>query len=100
MELRNSRVGRRARLKGEVVSIVPPVPPLPHPSQNVAGRQPSQLVAVRPSQDVADRPARPAPRPAMAAADGRSGLKETELARFRRDFPGLDVPWLEREFRE
>jgi len=29
-----------------------------------------------------------------------SGLTELQMQRFRRDFPGLDVPWLEREFRE
>ena len=25
---------------------------------------------------------------------------EKQLASFRRDFPGLDIPWLEREFRD
>jgi hypothetical protein len=30
---------------------------------------------------------------------GDSGLTEREMERFRRDFRGLDVPWLEREFR-
>jgi hypothetical protein len=29
-----------------------------------------------------------------------SGLTKIQMERLRRDFPGLDVPWLEREFRE
>ena len=29
---------------------------------------------------------------------GRSGLTEREMERFRRDFSGLDVAWLERDF--
>jgi hypothetical protein len=28
-----------------------------------------------------------------------SGLTEQQMQRFRRDFRGLDIPWLEREFR-
>jgi hypothetical protein len=31
---------------------------------------------------------------------GESGLTEVQMQRFRRDFAGLDIPWLEREFRE
>jgi hypothetical protein len=31
---------------------------------------------------------------------GESGLTEKELTRFRQDFPGLDIAWIEREFRE
>lgn len=37
-------------------------------------------------------------RPKILPSDGRSGLTETQMARFRRDFAGLDIPWLEREF--
>jgi hypothetical protein len=35
----------------------------------------------------------------MLPSGGRSGLSEREMERFQRDFRGLDVPWLEREFR-
>ena len=35
----------------------------------------------------------------MLPSDGTSGLTERQMTRFRRDFTGLDVPWLEREFR-
>jgi hypothetical protein len=31
---------------------------------------------------------------------GGSRLTESQMQRFRRDFAGLDIPWLEREFRE
>jgi hypothetical protein len=31
---------------------------------------------------------------------GESGLTDVQTKRFRRDFAGLDIPWLEREFRE
>jgi len=83
-ELRFSRVGRRARLKGEVVTISP-----------LAGLMPA------PSQDVADSPRRDrSPHPKMLPSDGRSGLTDKQMARFRRDFAGLDIPWLEREFRD
>jgi hypothetical protein len=36
----------------------------------------------------------------MLPSASQSGLNEQQTARFRRDFPGLDIPWLEREFRE
>jgi len=36
----------------------------------------------------------------MLPSDGRSGLTEKQMASFRRDFAGLDIPWLEREFRD
>ena len=71
-ELRFSRVGRRARLKGEVVSIAPLPGVMPPPQTH----------------------------PKMLPLAGQSGLNEKQAARFRKDFPGLDVPWLEREFRE
>jgi hypothetical protein len=126
-ELRFSRVGRWVRLKGEVVSVatagLPLTPPqdvalaraaaerfgTPHPKmlpsgslQGQGGQQPTQ------------------PHPKMLPSNGRKGeggqgsaathpktlpsggrsLTESQMQRFRRDFPGLDIPWLEREFRE
>jgi Initiator Rep protein, WH2/Initiator Replication protein, WH1 len=86
-ELRFSRVGRRVRLKGEVVAVVPPPPRLAPPPQNVA---------------VKARAERGEARPAMLPLSGgsSSGLTAKQLTRFRRDFPGFDIPWLEREFRE
>jgi hypothetical protein len=42
-------------------------------------------------------PASPHPKVLPSA---ESGLTESEMQRFRRDFAGLDIPWLEREFRE
>lgn len=102
-ELRYSRVGRRARLKGEVVTIASlpgmlPIPPR-HAADNhrIVGKQ-----RPKPSQDVTDHPIprRDRSQPAMLPPEGRSGLNEKQEARFRRDFPGLDIPWLEREFRE
>jgi len=69
-ELQVSRVGRRARLRGTVDKIAP-------------------LALVLP-------PVAPPPLP----APDRGGLTEREQQRFRRDFPGLDLEWLEREFRE
>jgi hypothetical protein len=69
-ELRVSRVGRRARLRGTVEKVVP-------------------LSVVLP-------PVTPSPLP----APGRSGLTEKQVQSFRRDFPGLDLEGLEREFRE
>jgi hypothetical protein len=69
-ELAVSRVGRRARLRGNADKVVPlslTLPPLP-----------SQPTLV----------------------EQRQGLTEREMARFKRDFAGLDIEWLEREFRE
>jgi Initiator Replication protein len=81
-ELRFSRVGRRARLKGEVVSIATASDLLPPPPQDVA--------------DI------PTPRRSRSSAalppPGANRLTDKQMERFRRDFPGLDVPWLEREF--
>ncbi|MHB0696985.1 RepB family plasmid replication initiator protein [Roseomonas mucosa] len=87
----------------------------------VSGRPQSQSVADKGagrasrraslSQFVADRPGRRAGegrggRASQSVADsaalpsaGISILNEAQTARFRRDFPGLDIPWLEREFR-
>ena len=76
-ELSFSRVGRRARLKGESVTVLPTSESLPYPSQDVTVTHPKALPLA-----------------------GRSGLTEVQAARFRRDFPGLDVDWLEREFQE
>ena len=84
-ELRFSRVGRRARLKGEVVTLAPLAGMLPPP--------PSQDVTVHPI------PRRDRSHPKKLLPEGQSGLTETQMARFRRDFAGLDIPWLEREFR-
>jgi Initiator Replication protein len=85
-ELRFSRVGRRARLKGEVVTIASLSGMLPTPPQDVA---------------VASTPKRSrSPHAKGQPSDGEIRLTEQQTARFRRDFPGLDVPWLEREFRE
>jgi hypothetical protein len=63
------------------------------PSQDVAKKS-GRGRAGRASQDVADRPGKPLP------GAGFSILNEMQTARFRRDFPGLDLVWLEREFRE
>ncbi|MGH7043958.1 MAG: RepB family plasmid replication initiator protein, partial [Acetobacteraceae bacterium] len=104
-ELRYSRVGRRARLKGEVVQIAPAPGLLPMPpSQDVAappipGRDggPVPQNARRPGGQ--GRQSATPTRPRMPPA-GESGLTEQQMQRFRRDFSGLDIPWLEREFRE
>ena len=69
-ELRFSRVGRRARLRGKVETLLP-LPALPPPS-----------------------PAHPNLLPSL----GQSGLTERSHAAFRRDFPGLDVEEIERQF--
>ena len=107
-ELRFSRVGRRARLKGEVVTATMPSLAL-NPSQDVAvGGQEGEWQPVYPSQDVAVRRGwgRETPRQAgdpsqdVAVREGRSGLTERQFEKIRRDFPGLDVAYLEREFRE
>ena len=84
-ELRFSRVGRRARLKGEVVTIA-----------SLAG-----MLGTAPPQDVAvadPTPKRSRSLPKAFPREGQSGLTEGQEARFRRDFRGLDIAWLEREF--
>jgi hypothetical protein len=87
-ELRFSRVGRRARLKGEVVTLSAPmtVAQSPHPKTLPVARQ--------------SKGRGEGGHPKMLPLEGRSGLTERETARFKRDFQGLDLPWLEREFRE
>ena len=146
-ELRFSRIGRRARLKGEVVALLPGGLPL-SPSQGVAARPLPRPDGGHPHPKMLPFQAQPAPgegqggrphpkmlpfqtqpgpgegqggRPhpkmlpfqaqpgpgeeegrhahaKMLPSGGRSGLTEREMERFRRDFRGLDVPWLEREF--
>jgi hypothetical protein len=124
-ELRFSRVGRRARLKGEVVTIAPAGLPLT-PPQDVAVAEPGRQAAPHPRmlpsaasiEPFAPRPGPPhpsllpsdarrgeggrssAPHPRMFPSAGESGLTEKQMERFRRDFRGLDVAWLEREFRD
>ena len=126
-ELRFSRVGRRARLKGEVVTVATAGLPLaspqdvalprpaperfetPHPrmlpsgSQKGQGEQrsthphPRMLPSDGSKGEGGQRTAPPHPK---MLPSGASGLTDSQMQRFRRDFPGLDVPWLEREFRE
>ncbi len=83
-ELRYSRVGRKTRLSSEAVTVLPTVERF-----------------ATPSQDVADKPrgggGRTHPK---TLPSPQSGLTEKQAARFKRDFPRLDVAWLEREFRE
>lgn len=106
-ELRFSRVGRRARLKGEVVTLAPTSLPLT-PPQDVAVDAPGlrRIAAAShpnllPSDGAGQGKAGSAtPHPKMLPSPGQSGLTERQMIRFRRDFPGLDIPWLEREFRE
>lgn len=90
-ELRFSRVGRRARLKGEVATLAPLASLLPPPpSQDVTDNLGLAPIPRR------DRPAHPKKLPSA----GQSGLTERQMIRFRRDFSGLDIPWLEQEFKE
>ena len=91
-ELRFSRVGRRARLKGEVVTLAPAAVSLPlaaHPKTLPSVRQPTKRGQGAKTGH-----------PKMLPVEGQSGLTERDTARFRHDFPGLDLQWLEREFRE
>ena len=105
-ELRYSRVGRRARLKGEVVTIASLSGMLATPPQDVAVAAPKRDSPPHPKMLPSDRRGRRTERrggpthPKTLPLEGQSGLTETQMARFRRDFAGLDVPWLEREFRE
>jgi len=110
-ELRYSRVGRCARLKGEVVTAFPAYGQISRPSQEVTD-SPFAGVAIRrvseeiqgdePSQFVTDKPIpiRDRQSPKALPSVGQSGLTEKQFASFRRDFQGFDIPWLEREFRE
>lgn len=82
------------------------------PSQHVAVAAPRSGAGLRgtPSQCVADGPGQRGGQELSQEVAGRTGkllpsvslsiLNETQTARFRRDFPGLDLNWLEREFRE
>jgi Initiator Replication protein len=104
-ELRFSRVGRRARLQGKVETVVP---------LGSLAAPPSQDVTVAPPIPKRDRsPGSPAPANGPFAREGgrttaglrsdlppsrHNGLTERQMERFRRDFPGLDVAWLERDF--
>jgi hypothetical protein len=125
-ELRFSRIGRRARLKGEVVTMAPPGLPLsppqdvaigapaakprgiPHPrtlpssrakAQGEQGEPPAHPRTLPSSRTKGQGgPAESTPHPKMLPL-GASGLTEKQMERFRRDFSGLDIPWLEREFR-
>lgn len=110
-ELRHSRIGRRARLKGEVATVFPATATsFPHPPQDVIDN-PFEKVTVRraseenqrdePSQFVTGKPIpiRDHKSPKVLLPPGQSGLTDKQAVNFRRDFPGLDVPWLEREFR-
>jgi hypothetical protein len=85
-ELRFSRVGRRARLKGEVEPLATLPGLLPSPPQEVA------LGTSTPKRSRAH--------PKRLPSKGSSGLTERQCERFRRDFPGLDIAWLEREFQD
>lgn len=110
-ELRHSRVGRRARLKGEVATVFPATGALPRPPRDVTD-SPFEGMAIRrvseenqrgrSPQFVADEatPKRSRNAPKALPSAGFSGLTEKQTATFRRDFPSLDVAWLEREFRE
>jgi Initiator Replication protein len=127
-ELRFSRVGRRARLKGEVVTVAsaglgltPPqdvavdgpapgpfAPPHPRMLPSAAtiwqggqrfGRPHPNLLPSGGSRGEGGQQ-RSASHPKTLPPAGSSGLTEREMERFRRDFQGLDVSWLEREFRE
>ena len=105
-ELRFSRIGRRARLKGEVETALPSL-----------ALNPSQDVAVAKDGASGDRSTHPnllplegGKRPKRRGtegthsktlpSEGKSGLTERQFERFRRDFPGLDIAYLEREFRD
>jgi hypothetical protein len=110
-ELRFSRVGRRARLQGKVETLAGPLASLPAPSSQDVTVQPDRRnrdgalgVPPIPRRDRSVEPRRQGRRSSDAPQRtamplGESGLTEGQLRRLRRDFPGLDIPWLEREFR-
>ena len=70
-ELRASRVGRRARLTGTVEQVMP-VKALPKAQTH----------------------------PNLLPSDSSRRLTEKEYTRIKRDFPGLDIEWIENEFRD
>ena len=70
-EVKFSRVGRRARLAGKVEAVIAPPPALP------------------------PAPSKP---PVPLPAAGNSGLKQKDYDRIKRNFPDLDIDFLEREF--
>jgi Initiator Rep protein, WH2 len=106
-ELRFSRVGRRARLQGKVESLsrltsLPRTPP-----QDVAVPSPGPRPAVVAHPNLLPSAgawvaasARPTDTHPKTLPSSESGLTEAQMQRFRRDFASLDIPWLEREFRE
>jgi Initiator Replication protein len=102
-ELRFSRVGRRARLQGKVETVVPLGILSAPPSQDVTVAPPipkrdrSPALANGPFGREGGRTIPAGPRSSLPPS-GRSGLTERQMERFRRDFPGLDVAWLERDF--
>lgn len=126
-ELRFSRVGRRARLKGEVVTIATAGLPLTPPqdvavaarlTEGLSSSHPNMLPSGATIRPLARRFGTPHPNllpsggrgreggqrsafhPKTLPSAGESGLTERQMERFRRDFRGLDVAWPEREFRE
>jgi hypothetical protein len=110
-ELRFSRVGRRARLRGKVQTLAGPLARLPSaPSQDVTvlpewtDRSEAPGISPIPRRDGSAEPGGQCRRlldhPHRKALPlGESALTEGQFQRMRRDFPGLDIPWLEREFR-
>jgi len=105
-ELRSSRVGRRARLQGKVEALLPQVLLPAIPSQLVAIPQSEHATGNSPHPRMLPFDARGAerkrkrrdPHPNLLPSAESDGLNARQLERFRRDFPGLDIPWLEREF--
>jgi len=122
-ELRFSRVGRRARLKGEVVNIAPAGLRLDPPQLVAVGREepaspprtpphpktlPSAMSTEQPGR-AAKRPhpnllpsegqgASRARHPNLLPSEGRSGLKESQFSTLRASFPGIDIEEMERQF--
>jgi transposase-like protein len=105
-ELRFSRVGRRARLKGEVVTAMPSL--ALNPSQDVAvarggksgGRSAHPNLLPLEGKRGLKRQGRQGTHPKTLLSGNESGLTERQFERFRRQFPGLDIAYLEREFRD
>jgi len=104
-ELSFSRVGRRARLQGKVETLTPLAMLSTPPSEDVTVAPPiprrdrSPGLTVSANARFGGGGERPAAVPRFGSpSGGRSGLTERQMERFRRDFRGLDVPWLEQEF--
>src|SRR4051795_6928303 len=105
-ELRFSRVGRRARLKGEVVTALPSL--ALNPSQDVAvaragtsgGRSTHPKMLPLEGKGEPKRRGGQGTHPKTLPSGNKSGLTEQKFEQFRRQFPGLDIAYLEREFRE